>query len=188
MNNCIRVRCFLPFHNRYILVDTKDHVSMRLFSAARIRSFFFKEMSRRHSPYRLIICYVRKKDLNKLDELLEQLRNSILLLGYKDYDKVCNKLKEAERVLYEQMRQKGSKNVKFYLLYDHLLGKEEDGKYYLFKDKKWIPDSESVIMDHLVGYDSSEPEDSPYVTGCTSIMDEIQEISYETATNIMGEN
>ncbi len=191
MNNCIRVRCFSPFHYRFIFVDTKDHVSIRLLAAADIGVSRVKQMMKRGSPYRLIVCQVRKKDLDKFYEVIEKLRNSIMILGYRDYDKVCEKLKEAESNLLNRRKREKMKmdnNTKFYLLYDHLLGKEEDGQYYLYKDKQWTPDNEYMIMDHLMGYDPGEPSDSPYGMGCSDIMDEIKEITLEKAMELMGED
>ena len=77
---------------------------------------------------------------------------------------------------------------KYYLIYDHILGKEEDGRYFVYKDKQWVPDNECLIMDHLMGYDPGEPPDSPYGSGCTDIMNEIKEIPFEKAMELMGEN
>ncbi|MBE5850306.1 MAG: hypothetical protein E7298_09135 [Lachnospiraceae bacterium] len=189
MDNFIRVRCFSPFHHRYIFVDTKDYVSIRLFAAADIGVSHIKEMLKRGSPYRLIVCHVRKKDLDKFYDALGKLRNNVMILGYKDYDKVCEKLKEGELILSgrkEREKKKMEKNTRFYLLYDHLLGKEEGGQFFLYKDKAWIPDHEHMIMDHLTGYDPSEPPDSPYGIYCTDIMEEIKEISPEKAMEMMG--
>ena len=42
-------------------------------------------------------------------------------------------------------------------------------------------------MDHLVGYDPSEPADSPYAIGNTSIIDEIEEISFDKAMRVINE-
>ena len=190
MNNYIRVGCFSPFHHRFIFVDTKDYVSIRLLAAADIGVSHVKEMMKRGSPYRLIVCHVRKKDLDKFYEVLKKLRNRILILGYKDYDKVCDDLKEAESILSARRKReemKMEKNTKYYLLYDHLLGKEEYGEYFIYKDKQWISDNENIIMDHLMGYDPGEPSDSPYGIGCTDIMDEIKEITLEKAMELMGE-
>ncbi|MBE5850310.1 MAG: hypothetical protein E7298_09155 [Lachnospiraceae bacterium] len=75
----------------------------------------------------------------------------------------------------------------FYLIYDHLLGKKESGEYFLFENGQWIMDTESIIRDHLAGYDPSEPADSPYAIGCTDIMDEIREISQDEAKELMEE-
>ena len=40
-------------------------------------------------------------------------------------------------------------------------------------------------MDHLMGYDPSEPPDSPYAIGSTDVLDEIEEISKAKAIRIM---
>ena len=77
-------------------------------------------------------------------------------------------------------------NIKYYLILKCQVGKEEDGKYYLFKNGKWERDIEHVILDRLFGFDPSEPPGSPYGYGCTSIMEEIEEISYEKALELMN--
>lgn len=41
-------------------------------------------------------------------------------------------------------------------------------------------------MDRLVGFDESEPADSPYRIGNMSVMDEIEMISPETAKEMTG--
>ncbi len=102
MDNCIRVRCFSPFHYRFIFVDTKDYVSIRVFAAADIGVSHVRELIKRGSPYRLIVCHVRKKDLDKFREALGKLRNNLMILGYRDYDEVCTELKEAETVLSDR--------------------------------------------------------------------------------------
>ncbi len=189
MNNCIRIRCLSPFHYRFIFVDTKDFVFVRLLSGADICVSHVKEMMKRGSPYRLLVCNVRKKDLDKFSEILKSLRNNILILGYRDYDVVCSKLKEAESILSGRKKREAKvrKNVKFFLIYDRILGKEENGRYFLYKNKQWILDGENVIIDHLMGYDPSESSDSPYGIGCTDIMNGIKEISDEKATELIGE-
>ena len=79
-----------------------------------------------------------------------------------------------------------SNETKYYLILNETVGKEENGWYYLFIDGKWIPDEKCVIMDRLVGYDSSEPDGSPYGMYEQSIMDEIEEITYERAMELIG--
>ena len=80
-----------------------------------------------------------------------------------------------------------NEKTKYYLIWEHLAGKEEDKEFYLFRNGEWIPDTENVIMDHLMGYDPSEPPDSFYGIFNQSIMDEIDEITYEEAVKITGE-
>ena len=76
----------------------------------------------------------------------------------------------------------------YYLIFGRLFGKKEDGRYFLFYNDDWVPDTESVIMDHLMGYDPSEPPGSPYRIGNGSIMDDIEEITYEQAMELIGGN
>ena len=74
----------------------------------------------------------------------------------------------------------------YYLILDTLVGKREEGKYYIFREDEWIPDTGYMIMDRLMGYDPSEPPGSPYGIGNGSVMDEIEEISYEKAMELIG--
>ena len=74
----------------------------------------------------------------------------------------------------------------YYLIYDRIVGKREIYSDYrshnwLFKDGEWVPDNDFVIMDHLMGYDPSEPPDSPYAIGSTDVLMEMDEISEEQA-------
>ncbi|MCR4740927.1 MAG: hypothetical protein K5886_11805 [Lachnospiraceae bacterium] len=79
-------------------------------------------------------------------------------------------------------------NAAYYLIWDSLVGKQEDCRYYIFRNGQWEPDRESIIMDHLMGYDPSEPPGSPYGFGSGSVMDEMDEISYEEAMKLIGGN
>lgn len=48
-------------------------------------------------------------------------------------------------------------------------------------------DTKNIVYDKLIGYDPSEPSDSPYAVGSTSVMDEIKQISYEEAMETLAE-
>ena len=80
------------------------------------------------------------------------------------------------------------KDTIYYLIFDRLVGKREDARDYLYSNDDWVPDTESVIMDHLMGCDPSEPPGSPYGIGNGSIMADIEEISYEQAMELIGGN
>ncbi|MBQ9891512.1 MAG: hypothetical protein IJM39_08895 [Firmicutes bacterium] len=80
-------------------------------------------------------------------------------------------------------------STRYYLIYDRIVGKREiysdrHSDNWLFKNGKWVPDTGFVIMDHLIGYDSSEPEDSPYRIGSTDVLMEMDEISEEEAMRL----
>ncbi len=83
------------------------------------------------------------------------------------------------------------KEVTYLLIREKIVAKRvfsgENGKNYLFKDGKWVEDSDHVVMDHMVGYDPFEPEDSPYRFGSTDILAEMEEISWDIAVSIMNQ-
>ena len=78
--------------------------------------------------------------------------------------------------------------MNYYLLKDSgLVAKGYSSTHWIYYDFSWHKDRESIVWSKLIGYDSSEPADSPYGIGSTSVMDEIEQISYETATIILAE-
>ena len=83
------------------------------------------------------------------------------------------------------------KNTVYYMVWKTTVAKrEEDEVYYydhLFKNGKWVPDNNHVILDHLFGFDPSEPEDSPYRFGSTSVLMEMHEITEEEAVSAMNQ-
>ncbi len=81
-----------------------------------------------------------------------------------------------------------SKKTEYYLIWGRIVGKEEDGICYLFEEGEWRLDNENAVMDHLMGYDPTEPPGSPYAIGNMSIMDEIEEITSEKAMELTGGN
>ena len=50
---------------------------------------FKGEFEKEGSPYRIIMCRVLKRDVGRFEEALEKLKDKMLILGYRDYDKVC---------------------------------------------------------------------------------------------------
>lgn len=53
--------------------------------------------------------------------------------------------------------------------------------YWIYRNGEWEKDTRNMVSDMIYGFDPSEPEDSPYGFGDTTIMDEIEQISYEEA-------
>ena len=76
----------------------------------------------------------------------------------------------------------------YYLILNRQLGKEEDGKYYLYTNGSWAPDTKSTILGRLMGFDPSEPADSPYAMGNMDIMDTIEPITEQQATEFINQN
>ena len=79
-------------------------------------------------------------------------------------------------------------NTTYYLILNKQLGKEEDGKYYLYTNGSWVPDTKSTILGRLMGFDPSEPADSPYAIGNMDIMDTIEPITEQQAREFINQN
>ena len=77
-------------------------------------------------------------------------------------------------------------NTTYYLILNKQLGKEEDGKYYLYTNGSWVPDTKSTILGRLMGFDLGEPADSPYAIGNMDIMDTIEPITEQQAREFIN--
>ncbi len=76
----------------------------------------------------------------------------------------------------------------YYLILNRQLGKEEDGKYYLYTNGNWVPDTKCTILGRLMGFDPSEPADSPYAMGNLDIMDTIEVITEQQALQFIADH
>lgn len=79
-------------------------------------------------------------------------------------------------------------SVTYYRIKDlGLLGKEEDYVPYLYKPGNgWAVDNDNILMDRIMGYDDSEPNNSPYKIGNTSVLDLVEEISEKEAEKFIA--
>jgi len=79
-------------------------------------------------------------------------------------------------------------SVTYYRINDlNMLGKEEDYVPYLYKPGKgWVVDNDNILMDRVMGFDESEPSNSPYKIGNTSVLDLVEEISQKEAEKIIA--
>lgn len=105
--NYLQIETRLLFSRVFLFVDTKDHGFEQIMENRRIRLRQVREFIKSDSPFRLILCKVRKKDVDSFCESLEQVRNKALLMGYRDYDDICEWLHECENRL-KQTEEKAS--------------------------------------------------------------------------------
>ena len=78
--------------------------------------------------------------------------------------------------------------TKYYFINDlGIVAKSTDEGDFLFdtKHKKWVFDVNRKLLDRLIGFDSSEPDDSPYSFGNTEMLDRVEEISEDRALGIV---
>ena len=73
----------------YAYVDHNSYLADSLLKQNRVRMKFRGEMAREDSPYCIIFCKVLKADASLFEEALEKLKDKMLLLDHRDYQKVC---------------------------------------------------------------------------------------------------
>ena len=80
----------------------ESYIADQLFIRYNIRVWFDAEYAKEGSPYRAILCHVRKKDVPGFLAALEELKKSMLICGYEDYEAyVSAYMDEAERAREE---------------------------------------------------------------------------------------
>lgn len=81
--------------------------------------------------------------------------------------------------------------VTYYLIRDRIVARRESNgdsvRDRIFVDGEWVDDPGHKIMDHLMGFDPSEPEGSPYRFGNTDVLMEMDEISEKDAKRIIDQ-
>ena len=70
-------------------MDHGSYQADQLFVQNKVRIKFKGECAKADSPYRIVFCKVRKRDVERFEEALEKLKNKMLLLGHRDYPDVC---------------------------------------------------------------------------------------------------
>ena len=78
----------------YMYIDHKDYLADSLLTQNHVSVRFGSEFSRDNSPYRIIVCKVRKKDTAEFEKSMELLCNKMLLFGHNDYMEFCNNIME----------------------------------------------------------------------------------------------
>lgn len=69
----------------FLFFDTTLHLADQLFTRHKVRVWFESEYTKEGSPYRAILCRVRKRDVPEFLAVLEELKKKMLLCGHLDY-------------------------------------------------------------------------------------------------------
>ena len=77
------------FSKSYAYLDHRSYLADSLLKQKKVRMRFAEEMKKEGSPYVLIFCKVRKADATLFEEAMELLKNKMLIMGHKDYEKAC---------------------------------------------------------------------------------------------------
>lgn len=90
MKNFLRLGGLSILSVEYMYIDHKDYLADSLLAQNCVSVRFGGELSRDDSPYRIILCKIRKKDTAEFEKTMELLYNKMLLFGYNDYAKFCH--------------------------------------------------------------------------------------------------
>lgn len=88
----IRLSDFSTLYAQYAFIDTADYLADDLFIQKQVKAIFGKELGKEGTPYRVVLCKVRKRDEPKFREALMELPNKMLLCGHPDYLNYCDEL------------------------------------------------------------------------------------------------
>lgn len=91
-NNFIKTTDYSVFRNKYVFFDAKDRVSDALFTKLGIPVRIKKEYAHPDKRYVVVLCSIKKKDSLHFEQALNDLKNKLLLLGYRDYGCFCNEI------------------------------------------------------------------------------------------------
>jgi len=95
----VPIRRYSLRYSYYFYFDTKEYLADQLFIRHKVRVWYGKEFARPDSPYRFIFCHVRKQDVPEFLAALEELKKSMLICGYTDYEsEVSNMLEKLDQI------------------------------------------------------------------------------------------
>ena len=78
------------FKFQYVFLDSEDYLADQLFIKYKVTVDFGDEYVKENSPYHVIFCKIRKRDEKKFLDALSEMYDKMLLMGYKDYQEVCD--------------------------------------------------------------------------------------------------
>jgi len=80
-----------------MFLDMEEYLADRIFIKHKVNVKFGKEYAQKGSKYLCIFCRIRKRDDKKFKDALEELKNSMLLYGYRDYEEFCIRMMNLEK-------------------------------------------------------------------------------------------
>ena len=91
---CWPIEKFSFRYQYFALIDTADHLADQLFIKHKVRVWFDEEYSRDDTPFCVIICRCRKRDVVVFMAAARELTNKMLLCGHPDYPAFCDDLRQ----------------------------------------------------------------------------------------------
>lgn len=96
MRNFIKIGGISFFFDQYAFIDTAENLYSKVMKKNGIKIKRCSSFVKQGTDIRLIICKIRKIDSVKFERTIGKVRDMAFLLGYKEYDAMCQKLIEIE--------------------------------------------------------------------------------------------
>ena len=93
-NNFIPIEKFSFRYKYFFFIDTKSYLADALFIKYKVRVWFKQEYCKEKNEFVFIFCKVRKNDVEKFTNALEELKDKMLLLGHSNYQDFCEEFNE----------------------------------------------------------------------------------------------
>ena len=85
---------FSLFYDYFAFLDVASYAADQLFIQHQVTIHFVREYEKPGCPYRIVLCKVCKRDVNRFRAAMAELPDKLRLLGYTDYLEVCRTLWE----------------------------------------------------------------------------------------------
>lgn len=96
---------FSLFYDYFAFLDVVPYAADRLFVKHQVTVHFGREYRKQGTPYHIILCKVRRRDVGRFHAAMAELPDKLRLLGYGDYLETCQSLWGSfEKNLSEQRR------------------------------------------------------------------------------------
>lgn len=90
--NYIQIKRRNPFRDTFMFVDCKDYMADRIFIKHKFRVAYKLEYVKNGTPYIIVMVSYPKRKRALFMECMHELRNSLLICGYADYDAITEGL------------------------------------------------------------------------------------------------
>ena len=88
-NNDLPLKKMSIRYKYFCFIDTKEYLADALFVKNQVRVDFQKEGHKSGNKYVVIICKVKKCDIDIFKKSLEELKQKMVLMGHLDYESFC---------------------------------------------------------------------------------------------------
>ena len=93
MRNYLEMKSLLPgIRRHFVFFDDINCSSFSLLYRNKVEIKFKTAARREEEKYQIVFCDVRRKDVDKFINAMEELKNKMLLIGNTDYEAFCEEL------------------------------------------------------------------------------------------------